>query len=66
MTTLGDLLHFSQLFKVCGNNYLAQMPTFLGNFCKGVKLFHNSCEIIFWQHLWTFGDFLLVTLVGGR
>ena len=25
------------------------LPTFLGNFCKGVKIFNFSCEIIFGQ-----------------
>ena len=35
----------------------------LGNFCKGVKIFHFTREILFGQLLQTFGDFLLVTLV---
>ena len=26
---------------------LPKYPTFLGNFCKGVKIYHFSCEIIF-------------------
>ena len=42
---------------------LSKSPTFLGKFCKGVKIFHFSSEIIFGQLLWTFGYFLLVTLV---
>ena len=42
--------------------YLPKSPTFLGNFCKGVKIYHFSSEIIFGQLLWTFGDFFLVTL----
>ena len=29
---LGDLLHFGQLFKACGNNYFAQIAHVLGNF----------------------------------
>ena len=37
-------------------------PTFLGNFYKDVKIFHVSCGNIFGLLLWTFGDFLLVTL----
>ena len=41
---------------------LPKSPTFLGNFCKRVKTFHFSCEIPFGQLLYTFGDFLLVTL----
>ena len=36
--------------------------TFLGNFYKGVKLYHISSEIILGQLLLTFGDFFLVTL----
>ena len=48
VTRLGDVLHFGQLFKSL---------TFLGNFCKGVKIYHFSSEIIFGQLLWTFGDF---------
>ena len=41
---------------------LPKSPTFLGKFCKGVKIFNFSSELIFGQLLWTFGDFLLVTL----
>ena len=33
---------------------LPKSPTFLGNFCKGVKLFNFSSEI-FYRHLATFG-----------
>ena len=42
---------------------LPKSPTFLGNFCKGVKICHISSEIIFGQLLLTFCDFFLVTLV---
>ena len=35
VTRLGDLLDLWQLFKAFGNN---KSPTFLGNFCKGVKI----------------------------
>ena len=59
VTRLDNLLHFGQLFKACGKNYFAQIAHISGNFSKGVK---NSCEIIFGQLLFTFGDFLLVTL----
>ena len=69
MTRLGDLLHLGQLLRASGNSYFAQMFSHffkkgvkLGNFCKGVKIFHISSEIIFGQLIWTFGDFLLVTL----
>ena len=41
---------------------LSKSPTFLGNFCKGVKIYHFSIEIIFGKLLLTFGDFFLVTL----
>ena len=33
---------------------LPKSPTFLGNFCKGVEIFHFSREIIFGQLLQTF------------
>ena len=46
MTSLGDLLHFGQLFKAFGNNYFAQIVHILGNFCKGVKIFNFSGEIL--------------------
>ena len=35
----------------------------LAKFCKGVKICNFSGEIIFGQLLWTFGNFLLVTLI---
>ena len=54
---IGQFLHFGQLFKASGHNYLPQMPTLLGNFCKGVKIIHFSFEIIFGQLLQTFGNF---------
>ena len=41
---------------------LPKSLAFLGNFCKGVKVYHFSIEIIFGQLLQTFGDFYLVTL----
>ena len=47
---LGDLLDYGQLFKAFGNN-LSKSPTFLGNFCKGEKIYHFSSEIIFGQLL---------------
>ena len=43
---------------------LPKYPTFLGNFCKVVKIYHICSEIIFGQLFWTFGDFFLVTLIG--
>ena len=58
---LGNLLHFGQLFKACGNNYFAQIAHTLGNFCKGVKIFlflakfflgnfYRHLAIFFWSH----------------
>ena len=41
---------------------LPNSPTFLGNFCKGVKIYHCSSEIIFGQHSQIFGYFFQVTL----
>ena len=35
---------------------MPKSPTFLGNFCKGVKKNHFSSEINFVQLLWTFGN----------
>ena len=63
VTRDGDFLHFGQPFKAGGNNYLPKLPTLLGNFCKGVKIIHFSCEIVFGQLLWTFVNFHLVTLI---
>ena len=57
------LLDFGQLFKAFATINLPKSPTFLGNFCKGVKIYHFSSEIIFRQLLPTFGDFFLVTLL---
>ena len=62
MTWLGDLLHFGQLFKACGNKYFAQIAYIFSNFCNYVEIFHFASEIIFGQLLLTFGDVLLVTL----
>ena len=36
---------------------LPKSLTFLGNFCKGVKIYHFSSEIIFWANfidIWRF------------
>ena len=60
---LGDLLDYGQLFKAFGSYHWPKSSTFLGIFCKDVKIYHFSNEIIFGQLLYTFGDFFLVTLV---
>ena len=62
VTRLGDLLHFGQLFKACGNNYFTQIAHIIRQFLLGLEIFHFSSESIFGQLLKTFGDFLLVTL----
>ena len=54
MTRLGDLLHFGQLLKPVAKIILPKWPSLLGNFCKCVKIFDFSSEIIFWA---TFIDF---------
>ena len=51
VTRLGDLLDFGQPLKPWATINLSKSPTFLGNFCKGVKVYHFSCEIIFRQLL---------------
>ena len=48
VTRLGDLLDFGQLFKACGNNYLAQIVHILVHYFKGVKIVQFSIVIIFW------------------
>ena len=55
--TLGNFL------KPLATINLPKSPTFLGKFCKGIKIFHFSSEITFGQFLKTFGNFLLVTLL---
>jgi len=62
VTRLGDLLDFGQLFKAFGNNKFAQISHILRHFCKVVKIYLFSSEIILGQLLQTFGDFILVTL----
>ena len=57
MTILGDLLEFGQHLKPLATINFLKFPTFLGNFSKGVKIYHFSSEIIFRQLLYTFGDF---------
>ena len=47
MTRLGDLLDFGQLSKAFVKINLSKSPTFLGNCCKGVKIYNFSSEIIF-------------------
>ena len=54
VTRLGDFLHFGQFLKPLATINLPIPLTFLGNFCKGVKIIHFSSEIIlgnFYRHL---------------
>ena len=51
VTRLGDLLHLGNFLKPLATINLAKSPTFLGNFCKGVKIYHFYSEIIFGQLL---------------
>ena len=58
VTRMGNLLDYGQLFKPLATIYWPKSPTFLGNSCEGVKIYHISSEIILRQLFWTFGDFL--------
>ena len=54
VTRLGNLLDFGQVLKPLATINLPKSPTFLGNFCKGVKNYHFSNENIlgnFYRHL---------------
>ena len=48
VTRLSNLLDFSNPVATV---ILPKLPTFLGNFCKGVKIFNFSSEILFGQLL---------------
>ena len=62
MTRFSDLSYIGQLFIAHGNNYIAEITNTLGNFCKGVEIFHYTTEILLGNIYRHFGDFLLVTL----
>ena len=78
VTRLGDLLDFGQRLKPLATIDLPKFSTFLGNFCKGVKIYHFSSEIIlgnFYRHLAIFSgrtgiynvseeDRMLINLLG--
>ena len=51
VTRLGNLLDLGQFLKPLATINLHKSPIFLGNFWKGVKIFHFSCEIMFGQLL---------------
>ena len=62
VTRLGDFCTLGNFFKPLATINLPKSLTFLGNFCKGIKIYNFSSEIIFGQLLQAFGDFYLVTL----
>ena len=47
MTRLMIYYTLSNFSKPVATIILPKLPTFLGDFCKGVKIFHFSSEIIF-------------------
>ena len=51
VTRLSDLLDSGQVLKPVGTINLPKSLTFLGDLCKGVKIYHFSIEIIFGQLL---------------
>ena len=64
VTRLGDLLDFGPLLKPLATIYFSKSPTFLGNFCKIVKIYHflvKSFLGIFFIDIWLF--FLVALLV---
>ena len=46
---IGRFISLWATFQSLWNNYFPKLPTFLGNFCKGVKVVHFSSEINFGQ-----------------
>ena len=58
VTRSGDFWTLCKFLKPLATINLPNLPTFLGNFCKGVKIYHFCIEIIFRQLLQTLGDFL--------
>ena len=51
VTRFGDFVDFGQLLKPLATINWPRSPTFFGKFCKGVKIFNFSSEIIFGQLL---------------
>ena len=62
VTRFGDFLHFGNFLKALATINLPKSPTFLGNFCEGVKIYHFSSEIIFGNFCRYLAIFFLVTL----
>ena len=57
VTRLGVFCTLGNFLKPVATINLPKSFSFLDNFCKGVKIYHFSSEIIFGQLLQTFGDF---------
>ena len=54
MTRLGDFFTLGNFLKPLATINLLKSPTFLGNFCKAVKIYNFSIEIVlgnFYRHL---------------
>ena len=51
VTRLGDFCTLGNFSKPLTTIILPKSPTFLGNFCEGIKIFNFSSEIIFGQLL---------------
>ena len=51
MTRFGVFWTLGNFLKPLATTNSPKSPTFLGNFCKGFKIFHFSSQIIFGQHL---------------
>ena len=62
VTRSGDFLTLGNFLKSLATINLPKSSTFLGNFCKVVKIYNFSSEIVFGQLLQTFVDLFLVTL----
>ena len=64
VTRLGNLLDFCKFLKPLATIIFPKSPTYLSNFCKGVKIYQFSSEISFWATFIDIWRFFLVTLVG--
>ena len=54
---IGRFIALWATFQSLWQQLFAQIVHNFGNFCKSVKIFHYSSEIIFGQLKWTFGNF---------
>ena len=61
VTRFGDLLDFGNFLKPLAAINLSKSHTFLGNFCKGVKIYHSSSfEPLFVKPFCYLGTFLML------